>query len=95
MYLFLIGWISYALCVWTFTYATDHAVLKINTISLVVQYNFLRFSLESVACWFVWFLKNIQVKMSAIMEGSWERAFQVAKEQFEIGNLLPEQENSL
>ena len=33
--------------------------------------------------------------MSAITEGSWERAFQAVKEQFEIDNLLPEQENSL
>ena len=30
MYPFLIGWISNALCDWTFTYATDHAMLKIN-----------------------------------------------------------------
>ena len=27
MYPFLIGWISYALCDWIFTYATDHAIL--------------------------------------------------------------------
>ena len=33
--------------------------------------------------------------MSAITEESWERAFQAVKEQFEIDNLLPEQENSL
>ena len=33
--------------------------------------------------------------MSAITEGSWERALQAVKEQFEIDNLLPEQENSL
>ena len=29
------------------------------------------------------------------MDESWERAFQAVKEQFEIDNLLPEQENSL
>ena len=28
-------------------------------------------------------------------EWKWERAFQAVKEQFEIDNLLPEQENSL
>ena len=33
--------------------------------------------------------------MSAITEESCERAFQAVKEQFEIDNLLPEQENSL
>ena len=34
-------------------------------------------------------------KTSAITEESWERTFQAVKEQFEIDNLLPEQENSL
>ena len=33
--------------------------------------------------------------MLAITKGSWERAFQAIKEQFEIDNLLPEQESLL
>ena len=33
--------------------------------------------------------------MTAISEESWERAFTAVKEQFEIANLLPEQDNSL
>ena len=33
--------------------------------------------------------------MTVISEESWERTFRAVKEQFEISNLLPEQENSL
>jgi len=33
--------------------------------------------------------------MSAITEEDWQKAFKSIREQFEIDNLLPEQENSL
>jgi len=33
--------------------------------------------------------------MSAITEEDWQKAFKSTREQFEIDNLLPEQENSL
>ena len=33
--------------------------------------------------------------MSAITEEGWQKAFKAMREQFEISNLLPEQENSL
>jgi len=33
--------------------------------------------------------------MSAITEEDWQKAFKSMREQFEIDNLLPEQENSL
>ena len=33
--------------------------------------------------------------MSAIKEEDWQKAFKSMREQFEIDNLLPEQENSL
>jgi len=33
--------------------------------------------------------------MSAITEEDWQKAFKSVREQFEIDNLLPEQENSL
>ena len=33
--------------------------------------------------------------MSAITEEGWQKAFKAEREQFEIDNLLPEQENSL
>jgi len=33
--------------------------------------------------------------MSAITEEGWQKAFKAVREQFEIDNLLPEQENSV
>ena len=33
--------------------------------------------------------------MSAVTEEGWQKAFKAVREQFEINNLLPEQENSL
>ena len=40
-------------------------------------------------------LLQVGNKMSAITEEGWQKAFKAVREQFEINNLLPEQENSL
>ena len=39
MYPFLIGWISYALCEWIFTYATNHVILRNAKNKFVLLYN--------------------------------------------------------
>ena len=39
MYPFLIGWISNVLCDWTFTYATDQAMLSNAKYKFVLIYN--------------------------------------------------------
>ena len=45
MYPFLIGWISYALCDWIFTYATNHAIL---CNAKIVQYKEFCFAVQKV-----------------------------------------------
>jgi len=38
---------------------------------------------------------EMEVKVSAVTENSWQKVFKTVKEQFETDNLLPEQKNTL